>query len=325
MQFVVRDRNSEARAEHAQLVVIQLFLLVGDVLAFAGFAQTVALDGLGQDDGGRALVLDRGFVSGMDLDGIVAAQAHAGQLLVGEVLHHLEQARIGAEEVLAEVGAAFDEVFLILAVADLAHAPDQQPVAIVADEAVPVAAPDDLDDVPARAAENGFQFLNDLAVAAHRPVQALQIAVDDEDQVVEPFARGQGDGAERFGFVHFAVAQEGPDLAAGGLLQAAVFQIAHEARLVDGLDGPEAHRDGGKFPEIRHEPGMWIGGKAASRFQFAAEVLQLLLGDAAFKIGAGIDSRRGMSLKINQVAIASFGPGVQEMVEGDFVKVAAEA
>ena len=74
-----------------------------------------------------------------------------------------------------------------------------------------------LDHVPAGAAEDRFQFLNDLAVAAHRTVETLQVAVDDEDQVVEPFARGQRDRAERFGFVHLAVAQEGPDFAAGGL------------------------------------------------------------------------------------------------------------
>jgi hypothetical protein len=37
-----------------------------------------------------------------------------------------------------------------------------------------------LDDVPARAAEDGFQFLNDFSVAAHRAVEPLQVAVDDE-------------------------------------------------------------------------------------------------------------------------------------------------
>ncbi len=196
MEFVVGDGDSETRAEHAQLIVIQLFLLVGDVLAFAGFPQTVTLDGLGEDDGGRALVLDCGFVSGVHLDGIVAAQAHAGQLLVGEVLHHLEQAGIAAEEILTEIGSALDKVFLILAVADLAHAPDQQPVTIAADEAVPVGAPDDLDDIPSRATENGLQFLNDLAVATDRPIQSLQIAIHYEDQVVEALAGGQRDGTE---------------------------------------------------------------------------------------------------------------------------------
>src|SRR5277367_2574455 len=124
----------------------------------------------------------------MYFDGIVTAQPHACQLLVGKVLDHLEQSWIGAEKILAEISPALDEVFLILAVADLTHTPDQQAVPITADERVPVAAPDHFDDVPAGAAEDGFQFLNDLAVAAHRTIQPLQVAVHHEDQVVEPFA-----------------------------------------------------------------------------------------------------------------------------------------
>ena len=54
VQLVVGNGNSEARAEDAQLVVVQFLLLVGDVLAFAGFAQAVALDRLRQNDGGLA-------------------------------------------------------------------------------------------------------------------------------------------------------------------------------------------------------------------------------------------------------------------------------
>ena len=131
-----RERNM------LQLFVVQLLLLVSDVLAFTGFAQSVALDGLGQNDGRRARVIDCGTEGGMNFDGIVAAQPHARQLLVGKMLDHLQQARIGAEEVLPEVGAALDEVFLILPVGDFAHAANQQAVAIVLDQRVPIAAPD---------------------------------------------------------------------------------------------------------------------------------------------------------------------------------------
>ena len=35
------------------------------------------------------------------------------------------------------------------------------------------------------------KFLDDLAVAAHRAVETLQIAVDDPDQVVQIFARSR--------------------------------------------------------------------------------------------------------------------------------------
>ena len=63
---------------------------------------------------------------------------------------------------------------------------------------------------------------------------------------------------------------------------------------------------------IRREP--------ASRFQFAAEILQLLGCDAAFKIRAGINPRGGVSLKIDEIAISALSFRPQEMVERDFVQ-----
>ena len=55
----------------------------------------------------------------------------------------LEQPRIGAEEVLADVGAGLDGILLVLAVHDLAHAlAPSRPSVIAREERIPVAAPD---------------------------------------------------------------------------------------------------------------------------------------------------------------------------------------
>ncbi len=54
-------------AELAQFLLVQFFLLVRDVAAFAGFAQSVTFDGLGQDHRRLALVFDRRFVGGINL------------------------------------------------------------------------------------------------------------------------------------------------------------------------------------------------------------------------------------------------------------------
>ena len=86
------------------------------------------------------------------------------------------------------------------------------PVVSLGEQRVPARTPEHLDDVPARAAEIGLEFLNDLAVAAHRPIEPLQVAVDDEDQVVELLAAGERDRAERFRLVHLAVAQKAQTL-----------------------------------------------------------------------------------------------------------------
>ncbi len=156
-------------------------------------------------------MLDGGFVGVVDLDGIVAAESQPFELLVGEMAHHLEQPRIGAEEVLAEIRAALDGVLLILPVDDFAHALDEQAVAIGGEQRIPIAPPQHLDHVPAGAAEDRFELLNDVAVAADGTIEPLQIAVDDEDQVVEFLARREADGAERFRLVGFTVPEEGPD------------------------------------------------------------------------------------------------------------------
>ena len=59
-----------------------------------------------------------------------------------------------------------------------------------------------------------FQFLDDLAVAAHRAVEPLQVAVDDEDQIVEPFPRAaMRDRAQALRLVRLAIAEKGPHLA----------------------------------------------------------------------------------------------------------------
>ena len=118
---LVGDRNAEPRAELAQFLFVELLLVVGDVAAFAAFAQAVALDRLGQDDRRLALAFDGRLVGRVDLLRIVPAAAHLLQLLVGVVLHHLEQLGILAEEVLADVVAARDDVLLILAVDDFHH------------------------------------------------------------------------------------------------------------------------------------------------------------------------------------------------------------
>ena len=103
---------------------------------------------------------------------------------------------------------------LELAVNAFVEALHQQALGIAREQRIPVAAPDHLDDVPAGAAKIGFEFLNDFAVAAHRTVEPLQVAVDDENQVVELFAACQCNRAQRLGLIHFAVAHECPHLAA---------------------------------------------------------------------------------------------------------------
>ena len=89
----------------------------------------------------------------------------------------------------ADVGATLGLEVLILAVDAFFHALQQQAARVACEQLVPIGAPQDLDHVPAGAAECRFEFVDDLAVAANRAIEPLQVAVDDEDQVVELLAR----------------------------------------------------------------------------------------------------------------------------------------
>src|ERR1700733_1737079 len=90
--------------------------------------------------------------------------------------------------------------------------------------------------------------------------------------------------------------------------------------MVNRLDRSQPHRDCGELPELRHKPRMRIRTESSARFQFAAEVLQLLFRNTAFQISARIHSGSGVALKVNNVAVAVFRLGAKEMIERNFVE-----
>src|ERR1700730_9973703 len=127
-----------------------------DVLAFTRFTESITFNGLGENNSRRSRVINCRPVRGMHLDRIMTAEPHAGELLVRQMLHHLQQPGIGAKKVLPKASPTLDKIFLILAVGDLAHPPQEQTIAIGLNELIPIAAPDNLDDVPSGSTENCF-------------------------------------------------------------------------------------------------------------------------------------------------------------------------
>ncbi|MNO58461.1 hypothetical protein D3C76_490200 [compost metagenome] len=317
LQVGILDRDVEAVTEVTQAVDVDLLGVVRGVLGFAGTG-TVTLDGLGQDDGRLVLVVDRLVVRRVDLVRVVAATVELPDLFVGQVFDHgLEL--WGVEEVLTNVRAVFGFVVLVLAVDDFVHAALQGTVGVLGQQWVPETAPDDFVDVPATATEHAFEFLDDLAVAANRAVEALQVAVDDEDQVVQLLAASQGDRAQGFRLVALAVAHEAPDLLLAGRDEATGFQVLHEACLVDRLDRAQTHRYGRELPEVRHQPWVRVRRQAVA-VHFLTEVVHLVFVDAAFHERTGVDTWRSVALEEDQVAAVFFGRGLEEVVEADVVQ-----
>ena len=257
VDVAVAHRQVEPVPELLEVVLLELLHLVRGVLALEGLDRP-ALDGVRQDHRRLAGVLRRGVERGVDLAVVVTAARQLLDLPVAHVLDHRAQPRVRPEEVLAVVGAVLGRVGLERAVGRLVHLVDQHAVDVAGEQLVPLAAPDDLDDVPAGTAEVGLELLDDLAVAGDRAVELLQVAVDDPGEVVELLARGDPDRAQRLGLGHLAVAEERPHVLLARVLDAAVLHVAVEPRLVDRVDPREPHRDGRELPELRHQPGVRV-------------------------------------------------------------------
>ena len=244
--------------QRQQLGLGHLLDLVGGVAGLDLGAERPALDRLGQDDGRRAALLGGQLVGGVELAVVVAAAGQRPQLVVAQVFDQPAQPRVGTEEVLADVGARLGRVLLELAVDGGVHLVEQHAVDVTGQQLVPARAPDDLDDVPAGTPEDRLELLDDLAVAPHRTVEPLQVAVDDEDQVVEVLAPGHAECADRLGLVHLAVADEAPDPALARVDQLAQVEVAVDVGLVDRRDRAEAHRHRRELPEVGQEPGVRV-------------------------------------------------------------------
>ena len=314
---LIGNRDLEAALEVLDGLVAHLLLLVSRIAAFPEIAKPITLHGLGQDHGWPAFVLDRGLVCVINLLGIVPAAAQLPDLFIAHVLDQLERFGIFPEKFLANVGAALGLKRLVLAIDALVHELDQRACLVARQQFVPIAAPHQLDHIPARAPEYGFELLDNLAVAAHRTIEPLQVAVHDKDQVIQLLAGTERDRAERFGFIRLAIAQKRPDFARSRLDQAPIFEIVHKPGLIDRVDGRQTHRHRGKLPKIRHQPRVRIGRKPRMVAQFMAEVAEVFLAETALKIRARIDAGRGMALEIDHVSRLFAIAGMEEMIETD--------
>ena len=101
-------------------------------------------------------------------------------------------------------------------------------------------------------------------------------------------------------------------------MQAAIFKIAEETRVVDGIDGPKSHGNRGELPKIGHQPGMRVGRKAGLITQFMPEIDQVVFTQAAFEKRARINTGGSVALIINKIARLIAVAAAEEMVEGHF-------
>ena len=234
----------------------------------------------------------------------MAAAAQCPDFVIGEVFYQLCGALIAAEEVLAHISAVVSLEGLIVTVRGSVHDVDEGTFGVLVQQLVPATAPDDLDNVPAGTAEEGLQLLDDLGITAHWAVEALQVAVNHEGEVIQLVQRSGLQQAAGFWLVHLAIAQEGPHVLLGGVLDAAGFQVFIKACLVNGVHRANAHGHGGELPEPWHQARVRVGGQtlAFTEGDFLAEAVEVFLREAAFHVGAGVHARGGVTLEEDLVA-----------------------
>ena len=317
----IGDGDAHVIAEGFEVLERQLLHLVSGVAALEAWTEAVALDRLCQNDGGLALVVHCGFESRVDLAVVVATTLEVPDLIVGHVRDHRQSFGVAAEEVLANIGAIFGFVGLVVAIGRAVHQVSQRTVGVSLQERVPFATPHDLDDVPSRTTEETLQFLDDFSVATNRAIESLEVAVDDKGQVIEVVVGGELECATAFHFVHLAIAQEGPDMLLAGVLDSAVVHIAVELSLIDGIDRPKAHRHRGELPELRHEARVWVGRESTGVVGLLlTEAIELFTTEATFKEGPRIHARRGVALVEDLVSATGVILAPEEVVVAHFIE-----
>src|SRR5699024_5482197 len=252
---------------------------------------------------------------GVDLAVVVTASTQGPDLLVGHVLDELRGAGIAPEEVLPDPGSVVGTESLVIAVGDGVHEGDQCALGVLLEERVPLAAPDDLDDVPACAAEVRLQLLDDLAVAANRAVEALEVAVDDEREVVQCIVGGDLEGAPRLDLVHLAVSEKRPHVLLRGVRDPAVVQVPIEPCLVDRVERSQAHRNGGEFPELREAARMRVGVQRPTGVALLLpETVEIVLPQPTLEVSTCVHAGRGVPLEEDVVAAARVVLAAEEVV-----------
>ena len=249
---------------------------MGGHLALTGGAHSKTFFGLRQDHGRRAMMAGGRMIGRMDFAQVVAATPEPVDLVISQGRTNCLQGRILSEKMLTVERTIIGCEGLQLTVHGAVQCINQFALAVACKQRIPVRAPQQLDDIPAGTGKQGFEFVDNVAIAAHRTIEPLQIAVDDEDQIVEFFTRCQRQRGQRFRFIHFAVAEYTPDRALLGREQLAVFQVAQEARLINCADRAQSHRAGRELPEVLHQPGMRIGGETLQAAFFCADLLPVM-------------------------------------------------
>jgi hypothetical protein len=155
------------------------------------------------------------------------------ELVIGHVSDAVLQP-IGLKELSAkEATILLGSPALLIAIRSSLQGLDQSAIVIVINELVESFAPNKLDAVEASSSIHALELLDHLGVASHRSIEALVVAVDNHDQVVEALAACHSDTGCQLRLVHLTIPDEAPDSTLRSVCKTAKVKIAEKTRLVD--------------------------------------------------------------------------------------------
>lgn len=205
-------------------------------------------------------MVDGRAVCGVNFLRVMAAPQQLANLVIGQMIDHFQKPRIFAKKMFAGIASGLDRILLVVAIYCLFHPLYQHPVFVRSEQRIPIRSPDNFDNIPSSAPKSRFQLLNDLAIASHRAIETLQVAVDYPDEIVQIFPACQGECSRRFRLIHFAIADKTPNPGFFRTEKAATLEVTIEARLIYGHDRRESHGHGGKLPKVWNQIRVRIGG-----------------------------------------------------------------
>ena len=178
----------------------------------------------------------------------MAAAIEAPDILVGHVGHHLAQLRIFAEEVLAHIGAVARLHDLIFAVDHLFHALDQRAVPVAGEQLIPIAAPDQFDDVPAGTTEVAFKApWMILPLPRTGPSSRCRLQLITKTRLSRPSRPAMLMAPRDSGSSISPSPQNTQTLRPFGVGETAGVQVFEEARLIDAHQRTKTHRYRGQL------------------------------------------------------------------------------
>ena len=192
----IRQRQMKTIAEIEQVLLLEFFLLMGCHLALASGAHAKAFFGLRENHRRRTAMVDRCVVRRVNFAQVMAAAFQAVDFVVGQGGANGLHARTLPKKMFAVEWAVIGRKGLQLTINGAVERIDEFAGRIARKQRIPIRAPQELDDVPASAGKQRLELVNDMTIAAHRAIQSLQVAVNDEDQIVEFFARRQRQGCQ---------------------------------------------------------------------------------------------------------------------------------